>query len=54
MKTYLIYLSDEPYQPIKGSWKNKTEAREAAKLYIKQWGLDATILSIVSESGGCK
>lgn len=46
MKTYFIYLSDAPRDPIKGKWANKTEARKAAKLYIKQWGLSASILRI--------
>lgn len=46
MKTYHIYLSDVPNDPIKGRWANKTEARKAAKLYIKHWGLSASILKI--------
>lgn len=46
MKTYHIYLSDAPRDPIKGRWANKTEARKAAMLYIKQWGLSASILKI--------
>jgi len=46
MKTYKIYLSDCPGDPVKGNFKNKTEARAAARLYIKQWGLSATILKI--------
>lgn len=46
MKAYCIYLSDAPHEPIKGTFKNKTEARQAAKLYIKQWGLSASILKI--------
>ena len=46
MKTYYIYLSDSPREPIKGEWENKTEARKAARLYIKQWGLSASILRI--------
>lgn len=46
MKTYAIYLSDAPYDPIKGQFKSKAEARKAARLYIKQWNLDATVLSI--------
>lgn len=46
MKTYCIYLSDAPTEPIKGTFPNKTEARKAARLYIKQWGLSASILKI--------
>lgn len=46
MKKYYIYLSDTPQDPIKGIWKNKTEARKDARLYIKQWKLKATILRI--------
>lgn len=46
MKTYHIYLSDAPSDPIKGRWANKTEARKAARLYIKQWGLSASVLRI--------
>lgn len=46
MKTYCIYLSDAPHDPLKCTVKNKTEARKAARLYIKLWGLTATILKI--------
>lgn len=49
MKTYYIYLSDAPHDPIKGIFSNKTEAREAAKLYIKQWKLKTKIVSIVEK-----
>lgn len=46
MKTYKIYLSDAPYDPIKGQFSSITAARKAARLYIKQWKLNAKILSI--------
>ena len=49
MKTYYIYLSDAPHDPLKGIFSNKTEAREAAKLYIKQWKLKSKIVSIVEK-----
>lgn len=46
MKTYCIYLSDAPHEPIKGTFKNKTEALQAVRRYIKHWGLSASILKI--------
>ena len=49
MKTYYIYLSDAPNDPLKGIFPNKTEARKEAKLYIKQWKLKAKIVSIVEK-----
>ncbi|MCC8014667.1 MAG: hypothetical protein LIO87_05680 [Eubacterium sp.] len=45
-KNYLIYLSDYPADPIRGTFSNKAEARKAAKLYIKRWKLEATVLNI--------
>ncbi len=41
MKTYAIYLSDFPGEPLKGRFNSK-----AARLYIRQWKLDAAILKI--------
>lgn len=49
MKSYKIFLSDAPGDPIKGRFENKAEAVKAARLYIKQWRLNASILRITAE-----
>ncbi len=46
MKTYAIYLSDFPGEPLKVRSNSKADARKAARLYIRQWKLDAAILKI--------
>ncbi len=46
MKTYAIYLSDFPGEPLKGRFNSKADARKAARLYIRQWKLDAAISKI--------
>lgn len=46
MKTYKIYLSDHPYEPLTGTFPSVTAARKAARLYIKQWKLDAKIINV--------
>lgn len=46
MKTYLIYLSDAPNDPIKCVRANKSEARKAGQQYIKLWKLAASIVRI--------
>lgn len=46
MKTYKIYLSDHPSEPLKGNFSSITSAKKAARLYIKQWKLDSKILSV--------
>lgn len=43
MKRYAIYLNDNPYDPMYCDAKNKTEARKAGQLYIRQWVLHTTI-----------
>lgn len=46
MKAYKIYLSDHPNEPLHGNFSSATAARKAARLYIKQWKLDAKIISV--------
>lgn len=46
MKTYKIYFSDHPYEPLTGTFSSITAARKAARLYIKQWKLDAKIINV--------
>jgi hypothetical protein len=45
MKTWNVYFSDDPFEPatFRGT---KAAAIAAAKLYIKQWQLDATIIKM--------
>ena len=43
VKRYAIYLNDNPYDPMYCDAKNKTEARKAGQLYIRQWALHTTI-----------
>ena len=43
MKTYNVYFSDAPGTPARIRRKTKAEATKNARLYIKQWNLDATI-----------
>lgn len=43
MKIYNVYFSDAPGSPAKFKCKTKAEAAKSARLYIKQWGLAATI-----------
>ena len=43
MKVYNVYFSDAPGTPAKFKCNTKAEATKSARLYIKQWNLDATI-----------
>ena len=43
MKTYNVYFSDAPGTPAKFRCNTKAEATKSARLYIKQWNLDAVI-----------
>ena len=43
MKTYNVYFSDAPGTPAKFRCNTKAEATKSARLYIKQWDLNATI-----------
>lgn len=45
-KFYYIYFSDHPYDPMICRGKTIADARAQGSLYIRQWGLDASILKI--------
>lgn len=46
MRKYDIRFEDYPADPLFVKTKNKAEARKAANLYIRQWGLCTRIISI--------
>lgn len=47
MKNYEIYFTDAPWDAYKVQAANRSEARKAGLLYIKQWQLEAEIQEIV-------
>lgn len=54
MKTYQITITDYSYGGrytgnISGEFANKTEARAAARLYIKQWKLYKATIDAITE-----
>ena len=51
-KIYDVYFTDNPYSAAKFQAETKREVEKAARLYIRQWQLDAKIDRIVENKEG--
>ena len=51
-KIYDVYFTDNPYSAAKFQAETKREVEKAARLYIRQWQLDAKIDRIEENKEG--
>lgn len=51
-KIYSVYFTDNPYSAAKFKGKTKKEVEKAARLYIRQWQLEAKIDRIEENKEG--